>query len=188
MIQNLFPVPVYVNKIKSSVDLKTICLDMANGESVKRSNKGGYQSPDVASNKNFSKLIYAIEFAANKFAVNLGLKNNLKVDNLWVNVNGYKDYNLIHSHPKCVFSGAYYVSVPNNSGRLEFYSPAYEGIEYDWNNNVQNRNITNSAILNYDLDENLLLIFPSWLKHQVEPNLNEKEKRISIAFNLAAVA
>ena len=88
-----------------------------------------------------------------------------------------------------MFSGAYYVSVPKNSGRLEFYSPAYEGIEYDWSDNVQNRNITNSAILNYDLEENLFLLFPSWLKHQVEPNLNEKEKRISIAFNLlAAVA
>ena len=95
MIQNLFPVPVYVNKIKSSVDLKTICLDMANGESVKKSNKGGYQSPDIKDNKNFSKLIYAIEFAANKFAVNIGLKNNLKVDTLWANVNFHLNHNLI---------------------------------------------------------------------------------------------
>ena len=33
--------------------------------------------------------------------------------------------------------------------------------------------------------ENYLYLFPSWLSHWVEPNLNKKEERISISFNLA---
>ena len=33
-------------------------------------------------------------------------------------------------------------------------------------------------------EENNLYLFPSWLKHRVEPNLNKNENRISISFNL----
>ena len=33
--------------------------------------------------------------------------------------------------------------------------------------------------------ENRLILFPSWLKHNVQPNLNSKKERISISFNLA---
>ncbi len=29
-----------------------------------------------------------------------------------------------------------------------------------------------------------LYLFPNWLNHSVEPNLNKKQKRISIAFNM----
>ena len=32
--------------------------------------------------------------------------------------------------------------------------------------------------------ENKMYIFPSYLMHDVTPNLNKEEKRISIAFNL----
>ena len=32
--------------------------------------------------------------------------------------------------------------------------------------------------------ENGLYLFPSWLKHYVKPNMNKKEERISISFNL----
>ena len=186
MIKNLFPVPVYQNIITSSVDLKSACLKIMNDEkSEQRSNRGGYQSSNIVDHKDFKKLKFSIEFAANKFAKNIGLKDNLKCDTLWININGYKDYNVLHSHPKCVFSGVYYISVPENSGRLEFYSPNFEGIEYDWNNIVE-KNLANSSIINFSLKDNLLILFPSFIKHMVEPNMNETEKRISVAFNLAA--
>ena len=44
----------------------------------------------------------------------------------------------------------------------------------------------NSSSWKIDVEEGDLVLFPSWLKHGVEPNLNKKENRISLAFNISA--
>ena len=47
---------------------------------------------------------------------------------------------------------------------------------------VNSFNEYNSGVWKYSPKENLCLLFPSYLKHYVEPNLNKKD-RISISFN-----
>jgi len=49
--------------------------------------------------------------------------------------------------------------------------------------NVLEYNSYNSSNWYFKTVENMLLLFPSWLKHMVKPNMNKKQKRISISFN-----
>jgi uncharacterized protein (TIGR02466 family) len=47
---------------------------------------------------------------------------------------------------------------------------------------VDSYNHYNSSIWKIEPEENICILFPSYLKHYVEPNLNKKE-RVSISFN-----
>ena len=60
-------------------------------------------------------------------------------------------------------------------------------MQYDWSNRGDQWSKfdkQNSIIWLTEVMPGRLYIFPSWLRHDVEPNLNKKEKRISISFNL----
>tara|TARA_R110002094_G_C4749537_1_gene198434 strand:+ start:95 stop:328 length:234 start_codon:yes stop_codon:yes gene_type:complete len=65
--------------------------------------------------KIFSKLNKKIIENFLQYINKISLKNDFKISNMWANVNRYKDYNLIHSHPNVAVSGVYYLKVPKNS-------------------------------------------------------------------------
>tara|TARA_B100000945_G_scaffold134019_1_gene107006 strand:+ start:180 stop:767 length:588 start_codon:yes stop_codon:yes gene_type:complete len=99
----------------------------------------------------------------------------------WVNINNRGNYNSRHTHSNGInfLSGVYYVTVPKNSGNIVFFDPksmifssAPDGEYY--------RRSTSEVC---EPKENMLLLFPSWLEHEVEQN-NTDEDRISISFNL----
>ena len=47
-------------------------------------------------------------------------------------------------------------------------------------------NILNINTRWQEVRENILYVFPGWLRHRVEPNLSN-EKRISISFNIGVL-
>ena len=151
-----------------------------------KTNVGGWQSKDIQTNNvAYNELLSKITSYANLMAAEIGLKDGLRMSNSWININGYKDYNLVHKHPNSILSGVYYVSVPENSGRIVFENPAYESMIYDWiPEKVKDFTVHTSSKWFYEALVGRLYIFPSWLNHSVESNLNKKEKRISISFNL----
>ena len=150
------------------------------------SNRGGWQSENLNLEKNELKpLIKDIQKYSDIFIEFCSLKKTrYNIINMWANINKYKDYNLPHIHHNSIISGSFYLKTPKNCGRIVFYHPS-ENRYYDWNLNTLDK-ITNKNCNEYSLDveKNMLLLFPSWLKHYVEPNLNKKEERISIAFNI----
>ena len=156
-------------------------------EGRKVSNLSGYQSNNLdVNNPVFLPFIKHIEFHCNKLAFQLDINNNLKINNFWLNVNGYKDSNMIHNHPGCIFSGVYYLQVPINAGVIVFKNPASVFLESYWPKIfIKNYNSATSPLWRIMPTNNQMLIFPSWLEHFVEPNMNETEERISIAFNVS---
>jgi uncharacterized protein (TIGR02466 family) len=143
------------------------------------SNHGGWQSQNFKIvNKNFESLFNNINLSVKEIEKNLGLKNKLSLQNYWCNINYLGSFNMPHEHHGATISGVYYVNTPKNSGNIVFMNknldPFYQKI------NVYNE--YNSSTFKVEAKENLCILFPSYLKHYVEPNLNKKE-RISISFN-----
>ena len=103
--------------------------------------------------------------------------------NAWANVNTYGNYNNIHTHPACAWSGVYYVKVGElnadypKSGSIEFLDPR-AGSEM-----VLSPKIPFGREKIIQPKEGEIIIFPSWLKHWVHPYWG-LGKRISIAFNV----
>jgi uncharacterized protein (TIGR02466 family) len=87
-----------------------------------------------------------------------------------------------HNHSNCMFSGVFYVKVPENSGDIEFDSHS--------GNTFQPRssepNIFNSRSIKIKPSKGKLLFFDSNIYHEIKRNESD-EIRVSIAFNLLPV-
>jgi uncharacterized protein (TIGR02466 family) len=148
------------------------------------SNQGGFQSNDLNKKEPcLESLIKKIELNSNLLFNNyLKIKCKLSLDNIWININRHKDFNIQHIHPFSKLSGVFYIKTPSNSGNITFVSdfPVENFINLS---NVMEHNAYNSPSWSFEPEENTLYLFPSWLKHYVNPNLS-KQERISISFNL----
>jgi len=106
-------------------------------------------------------------------------------DNMWANTNQKYAHNRNHIHPGGLFSGVYYVQSPKECGRIWFTDPRTEAhmitMTYGERPPFTWREIY------YEPIPGRLIIFPSWLTHEVEPNMTDAtgddEHRISISFN-----
>ena len=106
----------------------------------------------------------------------------------WANLNRSSDYNVIHSHPRCDWSGVYYVSTNTPEGN----SPAAGSNALGGVIEFQDpRGAANAAPFpGFDFGRKvrivpqpgLMLIFPSWLLHMVHP-FDGPGERITVAFN-----
>jgi len=187
-VKEIFSVPLYSEQLNLNTDtISQYCLEMKKGISSSTiSNIGGWQSPPLkGEHKPLDTLLISILNTAKCYQDTFQYKHLLKINTMWVNINGYKDYNLEHHHTNTVIAGVYYVKAYKNSGDLVFSNPATIAMEYDWpGNNLKEFNKYNSATWIIPPIENRLLLFPAWLRHSVRPNLNKKQERISISFNL----
>ncbi len=111
--------------------------------------------------------------------------------NMWANVNRGGHGNEFHSHPGSFWSAVYYVddggidADPSLEGELEFMDPRGPGPAM-----YAPQLAYGSAGLSVGANEVVrpksgrLVMFPSWLLHQVRP-YRGTARRISIAFNLS---
>tara|TARA_R100001460_G_scaffold32220_3_gene63282 strand:+ start:553 stop:1131 length:579 start_codon:yes stop_codon:yes gene_type:complete len=110
-------------------------------------------------------------------------QKEVELNSLWLNINGYKDYNLVHNHGNSLLSGVFYIQVPSKSGKITFVNSSQRLELYD--KYIESGYTPyNSSKWGFKPKENELFLFPAWLDHYVEPNLNKSKKRISLAFNL----
>ena len=126
------------------------------------SNVGGFQTQNIKNRKILELLVD-------------------KISNLWINKNNKGDFNDTHVHPNCHFSGVYYVNTSTKGGTLKFLNDDLKVFA------SLSRFIENDSdfIETYIIkpEENLLILFPSYLKHMVLPHYDEKA-RISVSFNI----
>ena len=151
------------------------------------SNIGGYQSNSLnLKDSHLIPLHNHILSETNKFSSTFNFTNNLfKIDNMWININGYKDYNIPHIHTHTLFSGVYYISTPKDCGNIRFLNGHEKTMSYDWVGHFKDYNNYNALQWFLPSEKYKCYIFPSYLTHFVEPNLNSKEERISISFNIS---
>lgn len=189
-MNNIFSVDIYKEKlkIKNKPLIDYILKLKKQSEGRKISNPTGWQSLSFDLNQSiFANLNQTIQQHFLTYIKSIPLSNQFQISSMWANVNGYKDYNLIHTHGGSVISGVYYLKTPKESGNLFFINPASEAIEYLWEHCIEEYTQQNSPRWTIQVEEGTLVLFPSWLKHGVEPNLNKKEDRISIAFNISLI-
>ena len=191
MINHMFQVPVFKIKIKmDNQSLTKFCMsEYYKNEGQNKSNVGGWHSNNF-DEKDDSILMKSLWPNIKKQAIRFGKEINLNVkgrlQNLWVNINGYKDSNIKHLHPGCLISGAYYIKTHKDCGDIIFYHPSHLQMQHNWlQYKPDEYNSYNSASWWYPSEEGTLYLFPSWLEHSVKPNLSKREKRISVSFNIS---
>jgi len=153
----------------------------------KISNSKGWQSrDDLHLNPTMSPLIDLIIQTMKEIQVFLSVADHLdfKVGSCWINVNENGAKNSPHIHGNSHFSGVYYVKVSEGSGDIEFKDPNSISRQI-YNFAYQNENLRNCHEVRYSAAVGRLLIFPSYLTHEVHETHGEG-KRISASFNIVA--
>ena len=192
-VYELFPDPIFHCKLENykqiNKELLNYILELQKKDKKgnNRSNRGGWHSPNfdivnpgppinfINSFKDFLKHIIEDEIGWEY------VPNKQRVVAMWAIINKKNSYNVKHNHQNCYLSSAYYIKKPENSGDITFYDPkeskTYRFPEVEKHTNYSAESVTIKP------EEGDLLIFPSYLYHDVGVNLSDEE-RIVVSFNI----
>ena len=111
---------------------------------------------------------------ADECGFDLGRKPRL--DSLWVNLLKAGGHHSGHIHPHSIISGTFYVEAPAASGVIRFEDPRLPL--------MMAAPVREAAFVSVQPRPGLLLLWESWLRHEVLPGTGRGE-RLSISFNFA---
>ena len=120
----------------------------------------------------------------NRFARRLDMNlqgARLAMTDCWVNVMSRHAVHSLHLHPLAVVSGTYYVATPPGCSRLRFEDPRLDKLMGAPPKRDPCRP-ENRQQVSYDVAAGKLILFESWLRHEVASNPTRGE-RVSISFN-----
>jgi len=149
---------------------------------VSKTNRGGWHSPsnmqDLSEFAELTQRLYQMQYEIYQAE---GLAGDPFLGNMWANINYPGSSNAIHMHPNCLWSGSYYVTVPENSGNIYFEDPRTPSLMTMPRRN-QELPVNSRRMIESQPRAGRAIMFPAWLNHGVNENQSD-QIRISIAFN-----
>ncbi len=200
-VHSLFPTLVYAAPLLQRGDAREfnrqlvlecrqLRLDDAGGRRWSRKNyPGGYTSYGSVHrlqtvSPTFESLRRKLErhIAAFASAVEWDLTGReLAMTDCWVNIMPRHTVHSLHLHPNSTLSGTYYVQVPPGSPGLKFEDPRLDRFMAAPPRKTSAGREARPWVT-FPAAAGQLLLFESWLRHEVAPN-PVKTERISISFN-----
>ncbi|HEY3756710.1 MAG TPA: TIGR02466 family protein [Opitutaceae bacterium] len=99
----------------------------------------------------------------------------------WVNIMPPTAAHSLHLHPLAFISGTYYVATPKGCPGIKFEDPRLDRFMAA-PPKIANAKASNRPHVTYPAEAGNLILFESWLRHEVATNRVEEE-RISVSFN-----
>jgi uncharacterized protein (TIGR02466 family) len=135
--------------------------------------------------ESFKKIHEWFQLCVDKVFYDLKLPESFKkiiITESWVNKNGKNEYHHKHTHPNSFLSGIFYLT-SNSSGKTNFLTEnMWYSDEHLFQSNSDESTYDKYNIFSEKPEAGKLLIFPSKLSHNVEPNMSDT-RRYSISFN-----
>jgi uncharacterized protein (TIGR02466 family) len=109
------------------------------------------------------------------------LSHKPRLDSLWVNILKPGGAHSGHIHPHSIISGTIYVEVPKGAGGIRFEDPRLP-LMMAAPLRLPDAPEERQAFVTVAPEPGMILMWESWLRHEVEPN-SARSERISISFN-----
>jgi uncharacterized protein (TIGR02466 family) len=106
---------------------------------------------------------------------------SLVMTDCWVNVMGRQVVHGLHLHPLATISGTYYVQTPRGCSGLKLEDPRLDRFMAAPPRRADGRP-ENQPWVTIPARAGHLVLFESWLRHEVPPNPSSRE-RVSVSFN-----
>jgi len=188
-IHGIFPIPVYSAKRKSNSKK----LEEAQLENIIK--EGMHRNTGNSSSNNSDifngKLQELKEFCEQHLKIYVEQIINPKeeldfyITQSWLNITKPGEYHHLHAHQNSLISGVFYISTVEEDKIV--FNDLNARIKYQIIIKPKAYNIWNSQDWAIPITNNELLLFPSWLNHQVIPNPKATiGDRISVSFNTFA--
>ena len=143
-----------------------------------------FDRPTLFAEPPFDQLAELIFRAATEFAIERGYdmaKRRLAMTAMWGNVQFENGIHALHHHPNSNMSGVYYVSTPDNSGKLRLRDPNILARMAE--PPCDRHTMTSANSMELSPKEGRLIIFPSYLEHEVMPH-GSVTPRVSVSYNI----
>ena len=132
----------------------------------------------------FADVIKAVDAHVAAFAEDLQLNLDgraLKLEDIWINILPEGGTHSSHIHPHAVISGTTYVSMPEGTSALKLEDPRLAMMMLSpLRRKDAPQELQPFVYVKPEVGE--LLLWESWLRHEVPMNMSEEE-RISVSFN-----
>ena len=194
-MHKLFVTQIYQASIKTNLrdlskEIRQIeQADHAGREWSLANYKNGFTS--YSSMDQLQRMSSTFELLEKKIAVHVGAfaknldfeirKKELKMNSMWANIMPAGSLHTSHLHPHSVISGTYYVEVPLRASAIKFEDPRL-GLFMNAPTVKAKARKENLRFFSVQPKPQDLVLFESWLKHEVPLNQSQKP-RISISFN-----
>jgi hypothetical protein len=176
MIISLFETPLHIIECDLELDslysrIKDFQIKI---ESSYRSNSGGYQGHHFEDENLMRCIKDNVPQRSDKPLLDFKVQS-------WVNINGNGHWNDVHNHcdDGVMLSGIFYIRCPENSGGIRLYDTRLN-VSKTYSKYYEEER---GSYMKINPHPNLMLFFPPWLMHLVEPNQSDGE-RVSVAFNI----
>lgn len=137
---------------------------------------------DLQERAPFRELVGCIDEAAGSVLAYLRIGHGaVKVTGCWANLNAPGAGHRLHNHPNNYLSGVYYLRTYPGADRISFLDPRPQTAIIRPPVTALTAENTEQVVVT--VKDGLLLLFPAWLSHEVEPNRSGC-LRISIGFNI----
>lgn len=188
-----FPTSFYIHDVPNPQEMNKelekniLKWQQEDPKGLEKTNYVGWHSQvDMQNKPEYQQLISHLFHMAQEIFNKEQLEPTVALGNMWANINPPGAYNKRHNHANALFSGVYYVKVPDNnqatSGQLELYEPRPGPLIIHPRQNQKDLPNLYWKKVSYNPVEGRMIFFPSWLEHEVHVN-NTKEQRISVSFN-----
>ncbi len=108
----------------------------------------------------------------------------LKLEDIWINILPPGGIHTSHIHPHSVISGTTYVAVPQGASAIKFEDPR-SAMMMAAPPRLQEARDELRQFIYIAPEVGDVLLWESWLRHEVPMNMAEEDERISISFNYA---
>jgi len=194
-IENVFPVPLAFIDVPQNVVDNSLSIAKAFMEENNWYNLRHYGQTITTYHKdiqrnylgNYDNLLG--EYVSEEFREYLEIQgfnplSDLRIES-WLNLNPPDTHHSTHQHFGCFMGGVFWLDAPENSGNFVVHDPVGIRTQNVTQYTFANKKTTmyNNEIYSVRPMSGQMLMFPSWLPHQVKSN-ESSENRISIAFNV----
>ncbi len=192
-VTNLFPSSIHRLGINNFNDYKNKLVEETYQEKNedpkgrKISNRGGWQSDQIEIQQCKSETLKKIITDSLSNFEPMSEKVSMFVEG-WKNINEPGNFNVRHNHPRSDLSGVLWIKTPKNSGNIVFTSPHFFNRYQEIDSYTDEFKYNSNSYISYYFipKEGHILIFPSFLEHEVEINKSD-EDRISYSFNIKLI-
>jgi len=191
-VESLFPTPLWSFEYPEPEQLgawasHVLQLQQEDPQGLAITNQGGWHSQsDLLDDQTLAPLFRWIAASCQQAFTEIGWDFSLATpsfNNAWAMVNGPGHTTRAHLHPHSLFSGVVYLRADEGAGSIAFLDPR-GGAQMLCPPLRAGKGELLQGRLRRQPSAGLMLLFPSWLWHEVEPSAPGSGLRICISFNV----
>ncbi len=193
-MQNFFSTPVWISQIENNEKINEELIKFIYSEKnndpigTRKSNVKGWHSKQFnLQNESLKIFLESLSPKIKEATLDMGWDTNnqvVKITSMWSIINKQNSFNERHHHGNSALSAAYYVNADENSGDIVFYDPR-PAFTFSHPENLQINDL-NAQIKSITPKKGMLVLFPSYLDHSVNPSNSDKD-RVVVSFNVSLI-